>query len=212
MREGATSLDQRKVTSTGIRILDSTRREDDTIAYHAVTCHFRTIAKHAVVSNHGVVADVSTLKQEVVVADTGDTIALGTTVDNHILTDDVVVANFHIRLSSTEIKVLRQGGDNAALVNLITFSYTRSVADADEGEDDTVITYLHIVLDIHKGEYLTVITNLSFGANLSFGGYFACHNYSLFTIHFSLFTFHYSLFTSLPLRGPDRGSRQTASC
>ena len=39
VREGATSLDQRKVTSTGIRILDSTRREDDTIAYHAVACH-----------------------------------------------------------------------------------------------------------------------------------------------------------------------------
>ena len=35
---------------------------------------------------------------------------------------------------------------------------------------------VHIVFDINEGEYLTIIANLCLGANLSFRGYFACHN------------------------------------
>jgi hypothetical protein len=72
-------------------------------------------------------------------------------------------------------------------MDFVIVSDTRAVADAYEGEDDTIITYHHIVLDIHKGEYLTVVANLGLWANLGFGGYFACHNYQFSIINYQLF-------------------------
>ena len=186
MREGATSLDQREVACTGIGILDGATGEDDAIADLAVACNLRTIAKHAVIANHHIVADMSSFEQEVLVADLSDAITVGTTVDDYILADDVVVANLHILLGSTEIEILRQRSYHTTLMDLIILSYTRPVADADEGEDDTIVADHHIVLDIHEGEYLTVITDFCLWAYLGFRGNFACHNfqYSLFTIHF----------------------------
>ena len=71
-------------------------------------------------------------------------------------------------------------------MNLIVVTDARAIADADKGEDDTVITNHHVVLDIHEGEYLTVIANLCLWANLSFWGYFACHNYQFSIINYQL--------------------------
>jgi hypothetical protein len=96
-------------------------------------------------------------------------------VNDNILANHVVITNLNIRLLTTEIKILRQGGNHRALMDLVVVTYTRAVADADKGEDDTVVTNHHIVLDIHKGEYLTVVANLRLWANLSFGTYFTCH-------------------------------------
>jgi hypothetical protein len=69
---------------------------------------------------------------------------------------------------------------------LVVITDARTIADANEGEDDTIITYHHIVLDIHKGEYLTVVANLGLWANLGFGGYFACHNYQFSIFNYQL--------------------------
>ena len=179
MREGTACLNHREVASTGVGILDGTRREDDTIANLTVACHLRTIAEHTMVTDLGVVADMGTFEQEVVITNLRDTILLSTTVDNHVLTDDIIVANLHIGLGPAEVEVLREGGNHTTLVDLITFADTRPVADADEGEDDTVVTYLHIVLDIHEGEYLTVIAYFRLWRDFGLGGYFTCHNCQL---------------------------------
>ena len=150
----------------------------------AVAGNLRTVAEHAVVAHNGVVADVRAFEQEVVIADLRHTIAVRTAVDDHILADHIVVANLDIRLLTTEVEILWQGGDDGALVDLVVLADARTVADTDEGEDDTVVANLHIVLDIHEGEYLTVVADLRLWADLGFRGYFACHNYSLFTIHY----------------------------
>ena len=176
MREGATSLDQREVACTGIGILDGATGEDDTIADLAVACNLRTIAKHAVIADHNIVADMSSFEQEVLVADLGDAITVGTTVDDYILADDIVVANLHIRLGSTEIEILRQRSYHTTLMDLIILSYTRPVADADEGEDDTIVADHHIVLDIHEGEYLTVIAYFRLWRDFGLWTDFTCHN------------------------------------
>ena len=172
VREGGTCLNQREISSTGVGILNGTRGEDDSIADLAVAGNFRTITEHAVRSHHRIVADMGSFEQEVMVADLRHTAAVGTTVDDNILTDDIVITNLHIRFSTSEAEVLRQGSDDASLVDLVAFADARAAADADEGEDDTIVTDLHIVLDIHEGEYLAVFTDLRLGRNLSFGGNF----------------------------------------
>ena len=186
MREGTTSLDEREVASTGVGILDGTRREDNTVTNLAVACYLSTIAKHAVIAHHGIVADVGSFEQEVVITNLGNTILVGTAVDNHVLADDIVIAYLNIRLGTTEVKILWQGSNHRALMDFVVITNARAVADANEGEDDTVVTNHHIVLDIHKGEYLTVVANLGLWANLGFWTYFTCHNYSLFVNRYSL--------------------------
>ena len=127
------------------------------------------------VAHFRVVTDMRTFKQEVVITYDGFAVTLRTAIDDHVLADDIVVANYHVRLGTTEVEILRQGGNNTALMDLIAISDTRTIADADEGEDNTVITYLHIVLDIHEGEYLTVVTDFRLWADFGLWTYFTCH-------------------------------------
>lgn len=75
-------------------------------------------------------------------------------------------------LAPREVEVLRQGCDDGALVDLVVVADTGAVADADEGEDDAVVTNLHIVLDIYEGEYLTVVADLGLWRYLGFWTYF----------------------------------------
>ena len=172
VREGRSGLDQREVSGTGIGILDGTRGEDDTIADLAVAGNLRAIAKHTVGAYHGVMADVSTFEQEVMAADLRHAVAVGTTVDDDILSDDIVITNFHIRLGTPEAEVLRQGCDDRTLMNLVVVADARAAADADKGEDNAIVTDLHVVLDIHEWKYLTVVADLRLRRNFGFGTYF----------------------------------------
>jgi hypothetical protein len=45
-------------------------------------------------------------------------------------------------------------------------THAGTVEDADEGEDDAVVAYLHVVLDIDEGEYLAVVANAGLGADV----------------------------------------------
>ena len=191
-RERSTSLYQCQTTNTGVGILDGRTGENDSVLNLAVASNLHTITKHAMIAYDGIVADMSSFEQEIVIADHGAAITIGTTVDDDILTDDIIITNLHIRLLTTEIKILREGSYHTALVDLVVLADTRAVADADEGEDDAIVTDLHIVFNIHEGEYLTVVADLRLWGDLGLGGYFACHNYSLFTIHYSIFTPHFA--------------------
>ena len=180
VREGRTSLDQREVTGTGVGILDGSAGEDDAISDLTVACDLRAITKHTVRSHRHVVTDVGSFEQVVVVADLRHTATVGTTVDDDILSDDVVITNLHIRLGTTEVKVLRQGGDDRTLMDLVTVADARAAADGNEGEDDAVVTDLHVVLNIHEWEYLTVIADLRLWTYLGFRGNFTCHTIYFF--------------------------------
>ena len=124
LREGTTCLYQCQTSHTGIGILDGTRGEDHTIVDLAVASNLHTIAEDAVVAHDGIVADVRAFEQEVIIADLRHTVAVGTAVDDDVLTDDIIVANLHIRLLTTEVEVLRQGGNHAALVDLVIVANT----------------------------------------------------------------------------------------
>ena len=177
MREGTACLNQGETAGTGVGILDGTGGENDAVADLTVAGNFSAIAKHTVVAHYGVVADMGAFEQEVIVADYRATILIRATVDDHILTNHIVITDLHVGFGTTEFEVLRQGGDHRTLVDLVVVADTRTIADRDEGEDDTVVADLHIVLDIDEGEYLTVVADLCLGANLSFWTYFTCHNF-----------------------------------
>jgi len=182
-REGSASLYHGTNANACLGIFNDTTGEDDGILNQTVACNLRTIAEDAAVSNLGVMRDVCTLHQEVVVADGGLSAAMCGTVDDYILSDNVVVADDALRLLPSEFEVLRQCTDDGALVYLVVVTHARTIKNADEGEDDAVVTNHHIVLNVHKGEYLTIVADFRLGRYFSFGTYFACHNFSLFTNH-----------------------------
>ena len=118
---------------------------------------------------------MGTFHQHIVIADNRLSTSMRGTIDDHILTDDVVVADDTLRLLATELEVLRQGTDDRSLVDLVLLTHTRNVKDTHEGEDDTAITNFHVTLYIDEGEYLTIVADFRSGVNLGFGTYFACH-------------------------------------
>lgn len=119
---------------------------------------------------------MGTLHEEVSIADDGLPTCVSSTVDNHVLTDDVVVADDALRFLATELEVLRQRTDDGALMNLVVGAHSGAIEDADEGEDDTSVTYLYVVFNIDEREYLTVVADFRLGRYLSSGAYFTCHN------------------------------------
>jgi len=177
LREGGACLNHCGTTNTGLGILDDRRREDGTILDDTVACNLGTIAKDTAVSNLGVVRDMGTLHQDILIAQNGLTASVGGAVDDHVLANDVMVANDALRLLATEVEVLWQCADDSTLVHLVMTAHARAVEDTHKGEDDTVVTNHHVVLDIHEGEYLTVVANLRLWANLSFWTNFT-HNTS----------------------------------
>ena len=104
-------------------------------------------------------ADVGTLHEHVVVADDGLTATVGSAIDDHVLADDIVVADDALRLLAAELEVLRQSADDATLMHLVVTAHARTIHNRDEGEDDAVIANHHVVLDIDEGEYLTVVAD-----------------------------------------------------
>ena len=53
-------------------------------------------------------------------------------------------------------------------MHLVVLAQSCAVEDTHKGEDDSVVTDLHIVLDIHEGEYLDIITELRLGRYYGF--------------------------------------------
>ena len=175
LREGGTGLHHRSTTYANTSISNDAGREDGTILNLAVTGNLGAVAEDTAVAHLGVMRDMGTFHQHVLVADNGLSTGMGGTVDDHILADDVAIADDALRLLATELKILRQSTYHGTLVHLIILAHARATEDADEGEDDTVVTNLYIVLDIHEGIYLTVVANLRLGRYLSSWTNFACH-------------------------------------
>ena len=88
-----TGSDHRSTTDTHVRIDNDTRREDDTVENLTVASHLGTIAEGAVVFHLCVVRHMHTLHEEVAVANDGLSVAECGTVDDHILTEDILVAD-----------------------------------------------------------------------------------------------------------------------
>ena len=69
------------------------------------------------------------------------------------------VANDTLRLLAPEFKVLGQGTDDSALMDLVLLTHARTIHDTHKGKEDATITNLHVVLNIDEREYLTIIAD-----------------------------------------------------
>ena len=93
-------------------MLDGRTGEDGAVVNLAIACNLHAVAEHAVVTHHRVVADMDTFHEEVAIADLRHAALIGTAVDDHVLADDIVVADLHIRFGTSEVEILRQGSNN----------------------------------------------------------------------------------------------------
>ena len=118
-REGGAGLNHCHVAHAGAGILDDARREEYAVANLAVAGNLRTIADDAVVAHLRVVADMGTLHEEVAVADDRLSALVGGAVDDDILTDDVVVADDAFAGFTRKVEILRDGGNDRTLMNLV---------------------------------------------------------------------------------------------
>ena len=179
--ECCASLYHGAATYARLGVLDDGRGVDYTVSDLAIAGNLCAVAHHTLVSDAGVVAHVRTLHEHILAAEHGLSAFVGAAVDDHILTDDVVVAHNDLRRCTLEIEVLRQRGDHSALVYLVVVAHTCAVEDGHEGEDDAVVADFHVVFDIDKGENLASFANASLGRNLGFGAdYCVTHNLSVF--------------------------------
>ena len=99
MRERRSCLNHCEPAHTGVGILNNRTGEDGTIVNLAVACYLDAITEHTVVAHHSVVTDMRALKEEVVIADNGLSVTQRTAIDDHILTDDIIVANNDVGLN-----------------------------------------------------------------------------------------------------------------
>ena len=208
--EGGAGLYHGALSHPDARIGDDAGGEDGPVENQAVACYLRAVAEDAVVANLGVVRHVHALHEEVVVAYHGLSAGVCGAVDDHILTDDVVVADDELTLLPPEIEVLRQCSDDGALVNLVALAHTGAVEDAGEGEDNTSVANLHVALYIDKGENLAVVADFCFRVDFCSWTDITCHN------NVSFFEGSNTLRTACALtfrrrREPSRGSPRPAS-
>ena len=168
-RESGACLYHGALSDACLGVLDNGTGEDDAVLNQAVAGNLSAVAEDAVVANLGVVADVGTLHEHVLVADDGLAAGMCGTVDDNVFADDVAIADDALRLLATELEVLWQGTDDGTLMHLVALAHACAAADADEGEDDAVVAYLHVVLNINEGEYLTVVADFCFGADFGLG-------------------------------------------
>ena len=97
-------------------------------------------------------------------------------VDDHILADNVIIAEDTFRLLTHEVEVLGQCSNHSTLMHLVTFSHARTIQNTHEGENDAIITDNDIVLNIDEGEYLTVVADFRLRRYFSAWRNFTCHN------------------------------------
>ena len=129
----------------------------------AASCNFATVTyNHAVVQLY-VVADVYTFHDEVVSSDDSLPAGMCGAVDDHVLTDNVVVAYNKFRIFTLEIKILRYGSQYGALVHCVAPPHAGSVHDADEWKDAAAVTYDDVALYIGERHDSYVFTYLSLG-------------------------------------------------
>ena len=136
---------------------DDARRENYVVGNLAIACYLRTIAEYAAVAHLRVVADVHAFHKEIVRPDDGLATTMGSTVDNNILSDDVIVADNTLAFFANEVEILWQCANNAALVYLVSVAYSAAIQNADEWKHNTVVANYYIVFDVNEWKYFAAV-------------------------------------------------------
>ena len=111
-REGRSGLNHGATSHTCLRIFNDTGTENDIIFDVTVAGYLRSIAENAVVTHDGIVGDMGTFHQEITVSDDRFTAFMRCTIDDYVLSYDVIIADNKLTLLATEVEILRQGSEN----------------------------------------------------------------------------------------------------
>ena len=122
---------------------------------------------------------MNTFHKEVVIANDGLPANMRSTVNHHVFTNDIIVADNQLTLLTTEFKVLRGCAKNCPLVYFIIITHMGAIQDTGKWEDDTIVTYHHIALNIHEWVYLAIVADFRSCVDFGFWTYIVCHIFKL---------------------------------
>ena len=108
-------------------------------------------AQYTMVAYLHVVAEVYTIHQVVFIADAGGASCMGSTADNHVLADVVIITDNQHAVLSRIMEVLRFGTQNGIVMHLVPFSHAGTVQNFCPRHNNTVITDFHVPFDKCKG-------------------------------------------------------------
>lgn len=120
--------------------------------------------------------DVRPFHEEVVRPDNCFSSDMSSSVDDHIFANDVIVAHDKFTPLAHETEILWYRSYYRTLMYLVAISHSRSLQNADEWKDNTVVAYDDVILDIGKRIYLTALSNLCRCRNFGSRTYFTAHN------------------------------------
>ena len=100
--------------------------------------------------------------EEVAVADDGFAAFMRGTVNDYVLTNDVIVADDELTLFAAEIEILWQCAQDCTLMHLVVAAHLRAVEDTREWKKHTVVANYYVVFNIHERKYLAVVADFSF--------------------------------------------------
>ena len=125
--------------------------QNGTIVYLTFSGYGSLDTQYTMVAYLHVVAEVYTIHQVVFIADAGSASCMGSTADNHVLADVVIITdNQHTALSRI-VEVLRFGTQNGIVMYLVPFSHAGTVQNFCTRHNNTVITDFHVPFDKCKG-------------------------------------------------------------
>ena len=101
--------------------------QNGTIVYLTFSGYGSLDTQYTMVAYLHVVAEVYTIHQVVLITDAGSASCMGSTADNHVLADVVIITdNQHTALSRI-VEVLRFGTQNGIVMHLVPFSHAGTV-------------------------------------------------------------------------------------
>lgn len=151
LRETASALDHGATPYPDARVGDDVGGEDGIIVYLHRTGYLGTVADDSIVEDVGIMADMDSLHNAVAATDDGAVAAEGGAVDDHVLADNVVIADGEGCLVAGVAEVLRHGAEHCALMDGVVGAEGGAGHDAYVGIDDTVVAYHGVSLYVCKG-------------------------------------------------------------
>ena len=147
----APSLDEHPLADIAALMDQSAAREDRIVADIHVAGYLDTVAEHTVIADRAVMPDMRLRHDEGIVAYAGDTFRADASIDDDMLADLVVVADYDIASLLLPAEVLRSGRYYGVFEDLVAIAEPCSGSEAGIGMYDAVVADLDILVDEGEG-------------------------------------------------------------
>ena len=158
----ASALYERIATYANVLLNDYAVALDRAVVNLTFSGKANTNADNATVVDVHIVADMNTVHNKVLVSNDGRLVGIGTSGNNHVFADVVVVTDGNLCGSTFHVvKILRCGTYYGILVNGITAAHCHAVEYTCMSLDDAVVTNGYVAFDVGKRSYFYMISSAS---------------------------------------------------